>query len=88
MIPEAIPVTPTTRAILVELADRTGRPVGELLDAAVATLRQALSVTTPVSSIPGVNPADVWEAAAQADAGMLTPHDIVFDQLRQRRAAQ
>lgn len=33
---------------------------------------------------PDVNPADVWAAAAEADAGQLAPHAEVFDRLRNR----
>ncbi len=84
MANDIIPISPATRGILIELADQTGRPAGELLDAAVEALRRALVAVFPISSVPGVNPADVWEAAAQADAGQLTPHDAVFAKLRGR----
>jgi hypothetical protein len=84
MTSDPIPISPTTRAILFELAGQTGRPAAELLDAAVAAFRQAMAGVAPVSSIPGVNPADVWEAAAEADAGRLTPHADLFARLRGR----
>jgi hypothetical protein len=83
MSPDAIAISPTTRAILIELADRTGRPTAELLDMAVAALRQSLS-TVPVTSIPGVDPADVWEAAADVEAGRVHSHAEVFARLRGR----
>ncbi len=42
--------------------------------------------TAPVTTIPGVDPADVWAAAAaEADAGKLTPHAEVFARLRARK---
>jgi hypothetical protein len=81
MTPEAIPISPH-RALL-ELAARTGRPAGERLDEAVQALR--LKLNTPIDSIPGVDPADVWAAAAEADAGKLTPHAEVFARLRARK---
>lgn len=84
MPPTSIPISPAAQTILLELAARTGRPAGELLDAAVEAYRQRLAATQPVADIPGVNPADVWEAAGQADAGQLTPHDAVFSRLRGR----
>jgi predicted transcriptional regulator len=83
MTGETIPISPDAQSTLLELAARTGRPTSELLDAAVEALRRELAA--PVSSIPGVNPADVWEAAAQADAGQLTPHADVFAKLRSRQ---
>jgi len=36
----------------------------------------------PVAAVPGVDPADVWEAAAQADAGQLTDRVEVFARIR------
>lgn len=83
MTPEAIPISPATRTALVDLAARTGRPVAELLDAAVEEYRRRLA-TAPVAHIPGVDPADVWEANAQADAGQLASHADVFCRLRNR----
>jgi predicted transcriptional regulator len=85
MSPKPIPISPATQSVLLELAARTGRPATELLDAAVEAYRQALAVATPVTSIPGVDPADVWEADAQANAGQLTPHADVFAKLRSRQ---
>lgn len=81
---DAIEISPTTQAILLELSVRTGQSPTQLLDAAVDALRRALAVVLPASSIPGVDPADVWEAGAQADAGRLTPHADVFARLRAR----
>jgi hypothetical protein len=85
MTNDVIPINPTSRAILATLADRTGRPATELLDAAVEALRRSLSTTAPVAEIPDVNPSDVWEADAQADAGHLTPHADVFAKLHGRQ---
>jgi predicted transcriptional regulator len=84
MTSQAIPVSPATRVILFELANQTGRPVAELLDTAVIALQQELTAKTPITSIPGVNPADVWEAAAEVEAGRLTSHTEVFARLRNR----
>ena len=81
---DAIEISLTAQAVLLELSVRTGQSPTQLLDAAVDALRRTLAVVLPVSSIPGVDPADVWEAAAQADAGRLTPHADVFAQLRAR----
>lgn len=83
MTRDTISISPTSREILVSLADRTGRPVTELLDAAVEALRQSFVV--PAAEIPGVNPSDVWEATSEADAGQLTPHADVFAKLRRRQ---
>lgn len=78
----SVPVGPATEAGLRELSARTGRPVAEVVATAVEEyLRRALP---GVTSIPGVDPADVWEAAAQADAGGLTGHDELFARLRSR----
>jgi predicted transcriptional regulator len=38
-----------------------------------------------VASVPGVDPAEVWEAAAEADAGRLAPHAEVFMAVRAAR---
>jgi len=87
MTPELIPIDPATRDALFELAARTGRPPADLLAAAVDDYSRRFpraGVPRPVEHIPGVNPADVWEAAAEADAGRLTPHDEVFARLRER----
>jgi hypothetical protein len=85
MLQDTIPISPTTRGILIELADQTGRPVAELREAAVETFRRSLTAVFPVSSIPGVNPTDVWEGSGQADAGRLTAHADLFAKLRRRQ---
>jgi len=82
MASETIPISPATRTALLDLAARTGRPAGEMLTLAVEEFRRRLAEVTPVSEIPGVNPADVWEAADQAEAGRLSPHADVFAKLR------
>lgn len=58
----------------------------EAVERTLAALLQAQPTppANPGGSIPGVNPADVWEADAQADAGKLTPHADVFAKLRGR----
>ena len=85
MSTEPITISPTTKAALIELAERTGRPAAELLDAAVESLRRSLVEATPIASIPGVDPAEVWEAASQADAGCLRSHAETFADLRRRQ---
>lgn len=85
MTPETIPINPTTRAVLLDLSTRTGQPVSELLDAAVEALRKSLAGVAPVASIPGVDPAQVWESAAQEEAGRLVLHEDVFAKLRARK---
>ena len=84
---ELIAVSPTARDVLLELAARTGRSAAELLEEAVKAYRRQLadeSPPAPVDTIPGVNPADVWAAAAEADDGKLAPHADVFARLRGR----
>lgn len=81
MTPAPIPISPAAQTALLDLAARTGRPPSELLDRAVEEFRQRLAAT-PVESVPGVDTAEVWETAAQADAGQLTPHGDVFARLR------
>jgi len=81
MSPVLIPISPTTRTTLLELAARTGLTGAELIAVAVEEFRQRLS-TSPIEEIPGVNPAEVWEANAQAEAGRLIPHETVFAKLR------
>jgi len=85
MIPEIIPISPATQITILELAARTGRTPTELLDVAIEEFRRRTDAISPVTEIPGVNPADVWEAAAQAEAGQLTPHEVVFAKLRGRK---
>lgn len=87
MTPDRVSISPATQTVLLELAARTGRPAAEVLDAAVEEYRKRVaggSAAVPVADVPGVNPADVWEADAQADAGRLTPHADVFARLRAR----
>jgi len=83
MSPVLIPISPTTRTTLLELVARTGLTDAELIAVAVEEFRQRLS-TSPIAEIPGVIPADVWEANAQAEAGRLIPHEDVFAKLRGR----
>lgn len=75
-----IAISPETEATLRSLSVRTGRSVAELLAAAVEAYRD--HECGPIAEIPGVDPAHVWEAAAEADAGRLTDHQTVFDRLR------
>lgn len=82
MISLNVDVGPTTEARLRELSVLTGRPLDEVVAAAVEEYIQRTQ--SGVTSIPGVNPADVWEAAAQADAGQLVDHDELFARLRSK----
>ncbi len=84
MSPDMMPVSPVIRTTLLEMSACTGKSTAELLDAAVEEYRVRHFASGPVSEVPGVNPADVWEAAAEADAGLLTPHSEVFAKLRAR----
>jgi predicted transcriptional regulator len=86
MTSDSIPISSETQNTLMELAARTGRTAAELLEAAVKAYSQQFSnaIAETPAEIAGVNPADVWEAAAQADAGQLTPHNEVFARLRAR----
>lgn len=79
-MPVSVPASSATHTALLEYSAKTGCPVAELVDAAVAIYLRSLPA--PVDSIPGVDPADVWAAAAEADAGRLTPHAEVFARLR------
>jgi hypothetical protein len=60
----------------------------EAVERKVAELSQSknapVATTAGVTTITGVDPAEVWEAHAQADAGRLTPHHTVFENLRGR----
>ena len=86
MAPTLVPINSATRNVLNDLSARTGRSATDLIAAAVEEyqLRHGERPAGPVSDIPGVNPSDVWAAAAEADAGQLTAHADVFAQLRRR----
>jgi hypothetical protein len=58
-----------TDALIKFMAQRSG---------AVLTAGERVEIGARLGSIPGVNPADLREAAAEADAGRLTPHEEVF----------
>jgi len=49
------------------------------------TAGQLAELGARIGSIPGVDPADVWAAAAEADAGRLVEHDELFARLRARK---
>lgn len=83
MTSEPITVGPISQSTLLELSAKTGRSAVELLDAAVELYRRALG--QGLSVIPGVDPKDVWEAHAQADAGRLETHESLFGKLRSGR---
>ena len=76
---ETVPISQAARSTILQLAARTGRRPTELLDAAVRAY-----AAQPVMEIPGVDPKDVWEAAAEAESGLLTPAEDVFAKLRAR----
>ncbi len=83
MTPATVTLSPRLHAALTELAARTGRPAQELLDAAAKFYAQ-LPPDAPPGSIPGVDPADVLEAMADADAGRL----VSFEEALARRRAR
>jgi hypothetical protein len=71
------------------MAELTLEALAARLEAVERTLAALLQAQQPppanaAASIPGVSPADIWEADAQADAGQLTPHADVFAKLRRR----
>jgi hypothetical protein len=84
MTPETVAISPELRAALTEQAARTGRPAQELFDAA-AKFYALLPPDAPPGSIPGVDPTDILEAMADADAERLTPHAEVFARRRARK---
>ncbi len=61
MTPGTVAISPELRAALTAQAAQTGRSAQELLDAA-AKFYALLPPDAPPGSIPGVDPADVWEA--------------------------
>jgi predicted transcriptional regulator len=78
----SVTLSPAAESLLSGFSARTGRPVAEVVEAAVtAYLRSA----EPVAHVPGVDPAEVWAAAAEEEAGRLTPHEEVFARLRGRK---
>lgn len=79
-MPASVPASPATLTALLEYSAKSGCPVAELVDVAVAEYLRSLPA--PVDHIPGVDPAEVWAAAAEADAGKLIPHAEVFARLR------
>lgn len=84
MTPDTATLRPALRAALIAQAAHTGRDAAELLDAA-ARFYALLPPDAPPGSIPGVDPADILEAMAEADAGLLTPHEEVFARRRARK---
>lgn len=80
-MPETFTLSPTARAALLDLAARTGRDPATLLDQAVVSYR---GEPVPVAHLPGVDPAEVWEAVAQEEAGQLISHEDLFARLRGR----
>ncbi|MBX9583059.1 MAG: hypothetical protein K2X87_22360 [Gemmataceae bacterium] len=80
-MPETLTLSPTARAALLDLAARTGRDPLVLLEEAVVSYRGS---PTPVTHIPGVDPAEVWAAAAQVEAGQVVEHDELMARLRSR----
>ncbi len=82
-----VPVSAATRGILCELSNRTGRSTSEIISTAVEEyrLRLASQPIEPIKDIPGVDPAEIWEAAREADAGNLISHEEMFARLRKRK---
>lgn len=71
-----------TLASLAARIEALEKQVAEHTAAAVRRRSAGIYDTVPVESVPGVDPIIVWEAAAQAEAGRLTPHAEVFGLLR------
>jgi hypothetical protein len=84
MKPDPMTLRPELRAALITQAEATGQSADELLEAA-AKFYALLPPDAPPGSIPGVDPADVWAGAAEAEAGKLTDHDELFARLRARK---
>lgn len=83
MTPDMVTISPGLRAALTELAARTGKPAQELLDAA-AKFYATLPPDSPPGSIPGVDPADILESLADADAGRGVPFEEALARRRGR----
>jgi len=78
--PLAIPAKSESR--LLALSKQLGVPARTLLIVAIEDFYNKYQ--KPITEIPGVDPADVLEAAAQLNAGEVFTHDEVFAQLRNR----
>ena len=47
--------------------------------------RLAAHPNEPVKEIPGVDPAEIWEAMRECEAGLLLTHEEMLERLRQRK---
>ena len=83
MTNDTITLSPTAKSALLKLAASLGRPAEDVLEAAIGEYRNRH--TTPVAEIEGIDPADVWAAYAEADAGNLVSHAELMASLRARR---
>lgn len=82
MIADPVTLSPTAHTALLELAADLGKPVGEVLEAAITEYR--LRHPRPIAHIDGVDPADIWAAAADVEAGNSITHDELMARLRAR----
>ena len=82
MTTDTIPISSTAKTTLLKLAASLGRPAEDVLEAAIGEYRNRHS--TPVGEIEGIDPADVWAAYAEADAGKLIGHEELMARLRAR----
>ena len=79
---DTVALTPTAKTALLQIAATLGRPIAEVLEAAIGEYRHRH--TPPVTHIEGVDPAEIWAASASADAGNTISHEELFARLRAR----
>lgn len=80
---DTVTLTPTAKTALHQIAATLGRPIEEVLEAAIGEYRHRH--TPPVTQIEGVDPADVWAAYEEIQAGLVTDHATVMAELRARK---
>jgi predicted transcriptional regulator len=79
---DTVTLTPFAKAALQQIATTLGRPIDEVLEAAIGEYRHRH--TPPVTHIEGVDPAEIWESSLNADAGNTIDHETLMAQLRAR----
>jgi predicted transcriptional regulator len=80
---DTVTLTPTAKTALYQIAAALGRPIEEVLEAAIGEYRHRH--TPPVTHIDGVDPADVWAAYEEVQAGLVTDHATVMAELQARK---
>jgi len=81
----SLSVSPKSEELLFALSKQLGVPARHLLTVAIEDFYQKYQkYHKPIMEIPGVNPADVWEAYEEIKAGLAIPHEEVFARLRNR----